>query len=145
MQAALQGQQTVEPSAADSTGFDASHASRSYIHRRDGDKADPDRPKKRVKYRRYGKLLIIVCCATHTILSAVASAGPAPDIHQLDGAMRQRVAQAQIQKMALDAGFNSGHNHRLLRGATWHPELHPAGGGGRQRTHRHCRLIPTGV
>jgi hypothetical protein len=105
----------VEHSAGDSTGFDSHHASRYYVHRRDNDKNNPDRPKKRVAYKRYGKLLIIVCCMSHAILAAVASAGPTPDIDQLEGAMRQLVPSVTLKRMALDAGFDSAHNHRLLR------------------------------
>ena len=105
----------VSHAAADSTGFDARHASRYYVHRRDNSKSDPNRPKKQVSYKRFGKLLIIVCCLSHAILAAVASAGPTPDIDQLDDVMGQMVSSVKLQRMALDAGFDSGHNHRLLR------------------------------
>jgi len=105
----------VKHAAADSTGFDARHASLYYVHRRDNNKTDPNRPKKRVTYRHYGKLMLIVCCLSHAILAAVASAGPTPDIDQLDGVMAQRVPQVTLERTALDAGFDSGHNHRLLR------------------------------
>ena len=105
----------VPHAAADSTGFDARHASRYYVHRRDNSKSDPNRPKKQVSYKRFGKLLIIVCCLSHAILAAVASAGPTPDIDQLDDVMGQMVSSVKLQRMALVAGFDSGHNHRLLR------------------------------
>ena len=111
----LRRKKKVKHAAADSTGFDAHHASRYYIHRRDNNKNDPNRPKKRVTYKRYGKLLIVVCCVTHAILAAVASAGPSPDIDQLDDVMGELVPHVKLQRMALDAGFDSGHNHRLLR------------------------------
>ena len=101
--------------AGDSTGMDARHASRYYIHRRDSNKADPDRPKKRVSYKRFGKLMLVVCCASHTILGAVASEGPTPDIDQLDGVLAEVKADVRIKHMVLDAGFDSAHNHRLLR------------------------------
>jgi hypothetical protein len=105
---------TVKHAAGDSTGFDAHHASRHYVHRRDTNKSDPDRPKKRVTYQRYGKLLIIVCCLSHAILSAVASAGPGPDIDQLGGAVAAMVPSVRLWRIALDAGFDSGPNHRML-------------------------------
>ena len=105
----------VPHAAADSTGFDARHASRYYVHRRDNTKADPDRPRKRVSYKRFGKLMIVVCCLSHAILAAVASAGPTPDIDQLDDVMGQMVPSVKLRRMALDAGFDSAHNHRLLR------------------------------
>jgi len=106
----------VQHSAADSTGFDARHASRYYVHRRDNDpRKGEKRPKKRVSYRRFGKLLIIVCCTSHAILAAVASAGPTPDIDQLEDVMGQLTPSVTLKRMALDAGFDSGRNHRLLR------------------------------
>ena len=106
---------TVKHAAADSTGFEATCASRYYVHRRDNNPNDPDRPKKRVTYKRYGKLLIVVCCATHAILAAAAAAGPSPDVDQLDDVMGELVPHVTLRRMALDAGFDSAHNHRLLR------------------------------
>ena len=65
----------VQHAAVDSSGFDARHASRYFIWRRDNQKEQGKRPKKRVSYRQYGKLMLIVCCDTHAILAAVASTG----------------------------------------------------------------------
>ncbi len=112
----LQRRIVVRHAAADSTGFDAHHASRYYVHRRDNNRQNGEnRPKNRVMYKRHGKLMLIVCCATHAILAAVASAGPAPDIDQLDAVVAEVVPQVKLRRMALDAGFDSGHNHTLLR------------------------------
>jgi hypothetical protein len=110
-----QRQKRVEHAAADSSGFDAHHASRYFIWRRDNQKDREKRPKKRVSYKRYGKLMVIVCCATHAILAAVASAGPTPDIDQLDGVMRGVPRSQTLVRLVADAGFDSAHNHRLLR------------------------------
>jgi hypothetical protein len=102
--------------AADSSGFDARHASRYFIWRRDNRTRDGEkRPKKPVSYQRYGKLMLVVGCASHAILAAVASHGPTPDIDQLDGVLRQLPAGLKLRHMVLDAGFDSAHNHRLLR------------------------------
>ncbi len=101
--------------AGDSSGFDAHHASRYYVHRRDNRKEDEKRPKKRVTYKHYGKLMIIVCCRSHAILGMVASRGPTPDIDQLDEVMAEVKADVSVKHMVLDAGFDSAHNHRLLR------------------------------
>src|SRR5207302_8979659 len=104
----------------DSTGFDSHYASRYYVWRRDSQK-QPDeqkkqkRPKKRVSYKKYGKLMIIVCCVTHAILAAVASQGPTPDIDQLDDVVAELTPASSIGHLVLDAGFDSAHNHRLLR------------------------------
>jgi hypothetical protein len=105
----------VRYAAVDSTGFDAHHASRYFIWRRDNQKQKGKRPKKRHAYRHYGKLMIIVCCATHAILSAVASAGPTPDVAELDEALWQLPRSQTLLHLVGDAGFDSAHNHRLLR------------------------------
>ena len=101
--------------AGDSSGFDAHHASRYFIWRRDNQKEREKRPKKRVSYKRYGKLMLIVCCATHAILAAVASAGPTPDIDQLDGVLHELPRSQTVLHLVADAGFDSAYNHRLLR------------------------------
>jgi len=105
----------VKHAAADSSGFDAHHASRYFIWRRDNQKDSEKRPKKRVSYKRYGKLMLIVCYATHAILAAVASAGPTPDINQLGGVLDQLPRSQTVLHLVADAGFDSAHNHRLLR------------------------------
>jgi len=101
--------------AADSSGFDAHHASRYFIWRRDNQKEDKNRPKKRASYKRFGKLMVIVSCLSHAILAAVASQGPTPDIDQLDQVVGELPESLKLDHMALDAGFDSAHNHRLLR------------------------------
>ena len=72
-------------------------------------------PKKRTTYKRYGKLMLIISCATHGILAAVASAGPTPDIDQLDGVVAELPPSIAVRHMVGDAGFDSAHNHSLLR------------------------------
>jgi hypothetical protein len=111
----LRRRHTIPYSAGDSSGFDARHASRYYVHRRDSQKYDENRPKKRVSYKRFGKMMVIVCCLSHAILGVVASEGPTPDIDQLDGVMAEVKADVNMKHMVLDAGFDSAHNHRLLR------------------------------
>jgi hypothetical protein len=39
------------------------------------------------EYRRYAKLMVIICYLSHAVLAAVASTGPTPDIDQLQGVM----------------------------------------------------------
>jgi len=103
--------------ATDSTGFDAHHASRYFVWRRDNNiKKGENRPKKRRSYQRFGKLMIIVSCVSHAILAAVASEGPSPDIDQLDDVVAELPTDSvTLKHMVLDAGFDSAHNHRLLR------------------------------
>lgn len=71
----LRPKRRVRHAAADSTGFDQHHASRYFIWRRDNQKEQQNRPKQRVSYRRFGKLMILLCCATHMVIAATASAG----------------------------------------------------------------------
>ena len=111
----LKRRRNVPYAAGDSSGFDARHASRYYTHRRDNNKSDPNRPKKRVSYKRFGKLMLIVCTKSHAILGMVASEGPTPDIDQLDDVLGEVKADVSIKHMVLDAGFDSAHNHELLR------------------------------
>jgi hypothetical protein len=101
--------------AVDSSGFDAHHASRYFIWRRDNQKGDEKRPKKRHSYKRYGKLMIIIDCATHAILAAVASVGPTPDVAELDRVLEELPKSQTVLHMVGDAGFDSAHNHRILR------------------------------
>jgi hypothetical protein len=104
----------VKHSAADSTGFATHHASRYFIWRKDNQK-DKDRPQKRVSYRKYGKLMVLICCASHLVLAAVASAGPTPDIDELEGLMGKVTPAVTIERLIADAGFDSADNHKLLR------------------------------
>jgi hypothetical protein len=105
---------TVHYAAVDSSGFDAHHASRYFIWRTKVNKKGKE-PKKRATYKRYGKLMLIISCATHAILAAVPSAGPTPDIDELDGVLVELPRFIAIRHMLGDAGFDSAHNHSLLR------------------------------
>jgi hypothetical protein len=105
---------TVPYGAVDSSGFDAHHASRYFIWRTKVNKKGKE-PKKRTTYKRYGKLMLIISCATHGILAAVASAGPTPDIDELDGVVTELPSSIAVRHMVGDAGFDSAHNHSLLR------------------------------
>lgn len=104
---------SVPYAAVDSSGFDAHHTSRYFVWRTSGNKKGKE-PKKRATYKRYGKLMLIISCATHAILAAVASAGPTPDIDQLDSVVAELPA-IRVKHIVGDAGFDSAHNHWLLR------------------------------
>ena len=93
----LKRRRRIPYAAGDSSGFDAHHASRFYVHRRDADKSDENRPKKRVTYQRYGKLMLIIDCQNHAILGMVASQGPTPDIDQLDSVLAELPARCADQ------------------------------------------------
>lgn len=104
----------VKHPAADSTGIETHHASRYFISRSHNTK-DGKQQKKRVSYRRYGKLMILICCASHLILAANASAGPTPDIDQLSPLLDRLTPATHIERLIADAGFDSASNHKLLR------------------------------
>ena len=104
----------VKHAAADSSGFDAHHASRYFVVRTAAFRKGKD-PGKRLTYKRFGKLMLVVCCLSHAVLAAVASAGPTPDIDQLDGVLAELPRSLTIEHLVADAGFDSAHNHRLLR------------------------------
>jgi len=101
--------------AVDSSGFDAHHASRYFIWRRDNQKDLKNRAKKRQSYKRYGKLMIIIDCKSHAILAAVASVGPTPDVAELDRVLMELPNSQTIHHMLGDAGFDSAYNHQILR------------------------------
>jgi hypothetical protein len=117
LQATLQLQRPrrlVKHAAADSTGIETHHASRYFISRSHRTK-DGKQPKKQVSYRRFGKLMILICCASHLILAATASAGPTPDVDQLAPLLDHLTPATTIQRLVADAGFDSAFNHQLLR------------------------------
>ena len=127
--------QRVPYAAVDSSGFDARHASRYFVLRTAANQKaaggqlpqesagkrpqkQPKPQRQRVSYKRYGKLMLIVCCATHAILAAIASAGPTPDVDQLQGVLMELPRSVALLHLVGDAGFDSAHNHYLLR--DWH-------------------------
>lgn len=69
----------VKTAAADSTGFDITHASRYYVWR----SKRMGTPPKHLTYRHFPKLGLICNTDTHAILAAHPTRGPTPDIHQL--------------------------------------------------------------
>jgi hypothetical protein len=96
----IRGRSRVPYAAVDSSGFDVHHAGRYFVVRTAVNKKGKE-PGKRLSYKRYGKLMLIVCCLTHAILAAVASAGPTPDIDQLDSVV------AELPDYAYDSGIDT--------------------------------------
>jgi len=107
----MRGRRRVPLAAADSTGFDVTHASRYYVWRtkRLGS------PRKSMTYRRFAKLGVVIDTSNHLILSVFGTRGPCPDVHQLTNLLDHLVASVRIRQLVADAGYDSEANHTLLR------------------------------
>jgi len=98
--------------AIDSTGLEARHISKYFVHR------------KRVKhlqiyedtyYRRWPKLGISCDCSNHMILSAITVRGPGVDINQFEKILAAAAEKYTIDHVLADAGYDSESNHRYAR------------------------------
>ena len=101
----------IELAAADSTGFSLDRASRYYVRRR----SRAPNIWQTTTYRRFGKLAIVVDCDTHLILATHRGLGPRPDVDQLKPLLEGMCANAVLEILAADGGYDSQFNHRLLR------------------------------
>ncbi len=97
--------------AADSSGFDATHASRYYVWRA----KRMGTPPKHMTYSRFPKLHVIIDTSNHLILSLFGTRGPTPDVHQLGSLLDQLKGGTRIDHLLADAGYDSEANHALLR------------------------------
>lgn len=97
--------------AADSSGFDVTHASRYYVWR----SKQLGSPPKHMTYRRFAKLSVVIDTSNHLILSVFGTRGPSPDVHQLADLMDGLVSSTRIRQLVADAGYDSEGNHTLLR------------------------------
>ncbi len=130
VQRVLKRRRLVSYAAGDSSGFDARHASRYYVHRRDADKSDENRPKKRVIYQRFGKLMLIVCCLS----SRHPGSGGVGGTHARHRSTRRR-AGGDTQTAAI-AAHGSGRGLRLG------PQPPPAARGSRDRLDHPAQTWP---
>ena len=99
--------------AADSSGFDVTHASRYYVFR----SKRMGTPPKHMTYRRFPKLHVLIDTSNHLILSLFGTRGPTPDVHQLPNLLDQLGSSVRIEHLLADAGYDSESNHALLREA----------------------------
>ncbi len=108
--------QDIEKVAADSSGFELDRASRYFTRRKQKPRKNKGETKSRsVTYRRFAKLGIIVCCATHMILSAHRGMGPRPDTDELYPLMDNFVSNVVPEQLLADAGYDSEANHEMMR------------------------------
>ncbi len=121
--------------AVDSTGFDAGRASRHFVRRRRSKLLDMQ---EETHYKRFAKLGIIADCDTHLILATYRGVGPRPDVDQLYDTLEGMCLNAVPQKLLADAGYDSEHNHEMLREYLHVDSLIPAKAG------RPTDKLPTG-
>ncbi|WP_145952034.1 transposase [Paludisphaera borealis] len=84
--------------AVDGPGMESRHVSRYYAKRRSAGDSDPART-----YAHYPKVVFVVDCKSHMILSAVPGRGPASDLVQFGRAWTQAVRRARIDTLLADA------------------------------------------
>ncbi|APW61911.1 hypothetical protein BSF38_03442 [Paludisphaera borealis] len=96
--------------AVDGTGMESRHVSRYYAKRRSAGDSDPART-----YAHYPKVVFVVDCRSHMILSAVPGRGPASDLVQFGRAWTQAVRRARIDTLLADADFDAERVHRAVR------------------------------
>jgi len=101
----------IDVAAADSTGFMLDRASRYFIRRRC---RTPDLWQT-TTYRRFAKLGVIIDCDTHLILATHRGLGPRTDIDQLKPMLESMCTNVVPDRLLADGGYDSQHNHRLLR------------------------------
>ena len=107
----MKRRRTIRHAAADSSGFEATNASRYFAMRRVYGKD----PKNRVVYRTYGKLGLIIDTTNHLILSLQARRGPRPDVDELRHLIDHVPRRLSVKHLVADAGYDSEANHRYLR------------------------------
>jgi hypothetical protein len=100
----------VRLAAIDGTGLESRHVSR-YFTKRQAD-GDPDGDR---TYAHFPKVVFVVDCASHLILSAVPGRGPATDLVQFGRAFSQAVRRARIEVLLADADFDAEWLHGAVR------------------------------
>ncbi len=103
--------QRVPLAAVDGTGLESRHTSRYYVKRRS---RSGDRDQE-TTYARYPKVVFVVDCHSHMILSAVPGQGPGSDLVQFRAALHQAVHRARIGTLLADADFDAEWVHRVVR------------------------------
>jgi hypothetical protein len=100
----------VRLAAIDGTGLESRHTSRYYVKRRSSGDADPVRT-----YAHFPKVVFVVDCQSHLILSAVPGRGPGSDLVQFGRAWSQAARRARIDVLLADADFDAEWLHVAVR------------------------------
>ena len=101
----------VRLAAVDGTGLESRHVSRYFTKRKADGKPGGDRT-----HAHFPKVVFVVDCATHMILSAVPGRGPATDLVQFGRAFGQALRRARIATLLADADFDAEWLHEAVRG-----------------------------
>jgi DDE family transposase len=100
--------------AIDSSGFEAQHASRYFVKRRERG-GDFREKRHRITYRHFPKLAVLCDCRSHLILAAHPERGPKPDFGNLDPVFTQAASRIRIQTLLGDAGYDAEWVHIFVR------------------------------
>jgi hypothetical protein len=100
----------VRLAAIDGTGMESRHVSRYFTKRQADGKAGGDRT-----YAHFPKVVFVVDCQSHMILSAVPGRGPASDLVQFGRAWSQAARRARIDVLLADADFDAEWLHVSVR------------------------------
>jgi hypothetical protein len=100
----------VHLAAVDGTGLESRHVSRYFTKRQADGNPEGDRT-----YAHYPKVVFVVDCASHMILSTVPGRGPATDLVQFGRAFTQAVRRARIEVLLADADFDAEWLHMSVR------------------------------
>ena len=100
----------VRLAAVDGTGLESHHVSRYFTKRQADGNPGGDRT-----YAHFPKVVFVVDCASHMILSAVPGRGPASDLVQFGRAFSQAVRRARIDTLLADAHFDAERVHKAVR------------------------------
>lgn len=96
--------------AIDGTGLESRHVSRYFTKRQADGNPSGDRT-----YAHFPKVVFVVDCGSHMILSAVPGRGPATDLVQFGRAFSQAVRRARIDTLLADAHFDAERVHKAVR------------------------------
>ena len=90
--------------------MESRHVSRYFTKRQADGKPSGDRT-----YAHFPKVVFVVDCASHMILSAVPGRGPATDLVQFGRAWSQAARRARIETLLADADFDAEWLHVSVR------------------------------
>ena len=100
--------------AIDSSGFEAQHASRYFVKRRERG-GDFREKRHRITYRHFPKLAVLCDCRSHLVLAAHPERGPKPDFGNLDPVFTQASSRIHMETLLADAGYDAEWIHVFVR------------------------------